>query len=275
MALIICHECGKEYSNKAQSCPACGCPTIYNCLQETDVDSTNNSPITDAGISGGFIEDDLRKKSKLPFGKKGIITITLATIVIVGILAAVIYAKSDANIKRQIVGTWIIESVDGKKEGIVAVSLEFYDDGSCSFMLNGEASDSRWKLKKNKKLWVSFGNGNDETYNWGNKESDATEWYISRGVLRLGNSEFRKTDEDSSKAKKDIEVRNKLMEAAKKTALAMDYDEYGLCFVIQFENGECKMPIKYQIYYLSLRNSNEDKIIIEYLKELEKIKKEV
>lgn len=34
------------------------------------------------------------------------------------------------------------------------------------------------------------------------------------------------------------------------------------------EMGKYTMPIKYQIYYLSLRNSDEDKIIIEYLKEL-------
>lgn len=28
MALIICSECGKEFSDKAPSCPNCGCPTI-------------------------------------------------------------------------------------------------------------------------------------------------------------------------------------------------------------------------------------------------------
>lgn len=28
MALIICSECGKEYSDKAVSCPSCGCPTV-------------------------------------------------------------------------------------------------------------------------------------------------------------------------------------------------------------------------------------------------------
>lgn len=27
MALIICCECGKEFSNKAAACPFCGCPT--------------------------------------------------------------------------------------------------------------------------------------------------------------------------------------------------------------------------------------------------------
>lgn len=27
MSLIICEECGKEFSDKASSCPNCGCPT--------------------------------------------------------------------------------------------------------------------------------------------------------------------------------------------------------------------------------------------------------
>ena len=40
-------------------------------------------------------------------------------------------------------------------------------------------------------------------------------------------------------------------------------------YISQLELGQYTMPIKYQIYYLSLRNSDEDKIIIEYLKELE------
>lgn len=32
MALIFCEECGNQYSNKAESCPVCGCPTINNTL---------------------------------------------------------------------------------------------------------------------------------------------------------------------------------------------------------------------------------------------------
>ena len=27
MALIVCTECGKEFSDKAAACPNCGCPT--------------------------------------------------------------------------------------------------------------------------------------------------------------------------------------------------------------------------------------------------------
>lgn len=29
MSLIICPECGKEFSDKAGACPNCGCPTTY------------------------------------------------------------------------------------------------------------------------------------------------------------------------------------------------------------------------------------------------------
>lgn len=35
MALIKCAECGKEFSDKAQACPNCGCPTLEAKKQET------------------------------------------------------------------------------------------------------------------------------------------------------------------------------------------------------------------------------------------------
>lgn len=39
MALIICPECGKEFSDKAAACPNCGCPTDY-------IASSDNSQIS-------------------------------------------------------------------------------------------------------------------------------------------------------------------------------------------------------------------------------------
>lgn len=36
MALIVCSECGKEYSDKAISCPQCGCPTPRECVEGGD-----------------------------------------------------------------------------------------------------------------------------------------------------------------------------------------------------------------------------------------------
>jgi hypothetical protein len=37
MALIICYECGKEISNKAQSCPGCGAPVENKAVFTEDV----------------------------------------------------------------------------------------------------------------------------------------------------------------------------------------------------------------------------------------------
>lgn len=50
-------------------------------------------------------------------------------------------------------------------------------------------------------------------------------------------------------------------------------DEFGVSrqYICKIESGKDKMPINFQIYYLKLRNSDEDKIIIEYLeRELKK-----
>ena len=41
MALIICSECGKEFSNKAASCPNCGCPIEYM-EHDTEGEPENN-----------------------------------------------------------------------------------------------------------------------------------------------------------------------------------------------------------------------------------------
>ena len=41
-------------------------------------------------------------------------------------------------------------------------------------------------------------------------------------------------------------------------------------YIWGLENGLTSMPKKYQIFYLSLRNSDADKTIIEYLKEFDK-----
>lgn len=42
MALINCTECGKSFSDKAEFCPNCGCPTSYSVNQE-DADVTDST----------------------------------------------------------------------------------------------------------------------------------------------------------------------------------------------------------------------------------------
>ena len=38
MALIVCPECGKEYSDKASACPNCGCPTNAVSVGKYDIE---------------------------------------------------------------------------------------------------------------------------------------------------------------------------------------------------------------------------------------------
>lgn len=47
MALIVCVECGKEFSDKAEACPNCGCPT-EDILQELKEKAFKNSIYKDA-----------------------------------------------------------------------------------------------------------------------------------------------------------------------------------------------------------------------------------
>lgn len=73
MALIKCPECGKEISDKASSCPNCGCPIE---IQKTEVSSNiSDQPIT------GQTSKKLNKK---------IIPIVIA-LVVVAIISVVIY----------------------------------------------------------------------------------------------------------------------------------------------------------------------------------------
>lgn len=39
MALIVCPECGKEYSDKANACPNCGCPTNAVSVPKYDIEA--------------------------------------------------------------------------------------------------------------------------------------------------------------------------------------------------------------------------------------------
>ena len=62
MALIICPECGKEYSDRADACPNCACPAPH---------------VGNTGVSGNTISPPkVKKRSIIPF----IISITLLAV---------------------------------------------------------------------------------------------------------------------------------------------------------------------------------------------------
>ena len=56
MALINCMECGTEMSDKAKSCPKCGCPNPYlaesNSIKENKMEKKKESTL---GIIGAFL----------------------------------------------------------------------------------------------------------------------------------------------------------------------------------------------------------------------------
>ncbi len=50
MALIVCSECGKNFSDKASACPECGCPTseiITNTKNQEKLVKNNNTVVTE------------------------------------------------------------------------------------------------------------------------------------------------------------------------------------------------------------------------------------
>ena len=77
MALILCSECGKEFSDKAVSCPNCGCP-VGNILQANSQQKENleeeNKDFLNLPIIGN--EDDAKvlkyNKSKIIIWGRGV-----------------------------------------------------------------------------------------------------------------------------------------------------------------------------------------------------------
>lgn len=57
MSLITCKECGKEYSDKTESCSVCACPTKYNLELEKDLNNPEGTINCDE--CGGFYEISL------------------------------------------------------------------------------------------------------------------------------------------------------------------------------------------------------------------------
>ena len=51
MALIICKECGKQYSSLANACPNCGCPTEYSLKNEEQAPAA--APVTESAPEAG------------------------------------------------------------------------------------------------------------------------------------------------------------------------------------------------------------------------------
>lgn len=97
MALIKCTECGKEFSDKADACPNCGCPTEKMARPEQAVAIEKEQQSSEADNSETTTENSVVEKKELkeknPNTKKIIIGI-IAAIVVVGAAAFFLTANS-------------------------------------------------------------------------------------------------------------------------------------------------------------------------------------
>ena len=85
MSLIKCSECGKEISDKASSCPQCGCPIniIQNKTNENITSPIENNNINNNAMISestrqtnqkdeGPKSDDKEREERTDWGRKGI-----------------------------------------------------------------------------------------------------------------------------------------------------------------------------------------------------------
>ena len=64
MALINCPECGKEISEKAGSCPNCGCP-LKNTIEKVVVESKKTDGVHYARPTGSLPKQEKPKKKRI------------------------------------------------------------------------------------------------------------------------------------------------------------------------------------------------------------------
>lgn len=81
MALIKCPECGKEISDKASSCPNCGCP-----IEKTEVET----PIIEKDTLNNVEQPVMESQTKKSKGIKVLIPIIIA-VVVIAIIGGVVY----------------------------------------------------------------------------------------------------------------------------------------------------------------------------------------
>ncbi len=104
MALIVCKECQKNYSDKAAACPHCGCPTEFNNHQETTIPEvvdqvTEESPSERADLETPIISvaapnnaSSLTSKNKIK-----LFSILLCALIVLVTAGAFIYSTVNYN----------------------------------------------------------------------------------------------------------------------------------------------------------------------------------
>lgn len=94
LALIKCSECGKEISDRARSCPHCGCPVegTEELVDKIVVEKEAPEEKTEETKSG-----EIKPKEKKKLSKKGIIAIIVAIVVIAAAVIAYYVLTTDSR----------------------------------------------------------------------------------------------------------------------------------------------------------------------------------
>lgn len=140
MALIKCPECGHEISDRAESCPHCGCPV-----------QKNQSITKKKVLQSQIISEDIVKKKKRKMFSIAIIAIVLLVILVA--LYFAIYRNKHIFVEQMEISKWklvesgeYLEEYEGKvtadeKNPFVAI-IGYYedidDDPKMVYMENGE-----------------------------------------------------------------------------------------------------------------------------------------
>lgn len=96
MALIICPECGKEYSDKASQCPNCGCPTSL-----VAENATSDAQIEGTAVSYGENDSAIYQEAQENPRKKNKGAIIIIAIIVILAIAGVITYKVIDNKKKK------------------------------------------------------------------------------------------------------------------------------------------------------------------------------
>lgn len=107
MALVKCTECGKELSDKATTCPNCGCPLGE--IQETEVTATSTKSATK---------------------KKTIIVMSIAILVVLAIIIGFLLYKSSSERKKAAEREAYIDSASEFSVTLIYAAAKCEDTGN-------------------------------------------------------------------------------------------------------------------------------------------------
>ena len=91
MALIKCSECGREISDKASSCPQCGCPVTgtEELVEKLAVEKNDSEGNKEENNKEKIKSEENKPKERKKLSKGGVIAIIVAVVVIA--VAAIAY----------------------------------------------------------------------------------------------------------------------------------------------------------------------------------------